>query len=421
MSDAAGTNWSRNIRYSAERLVVPRTVDEVQTIVADAAAVKTLGSRHSFNRIADTDGILLSLGDLDVPIEIDESRRRVRVGGGVRYGVLARHLEDAGWALANLASLPHISIAGAVSTGTHGSGVANRSLAAAVTGVDLVTSSGELISVSETDADLAGVVVGLGALGVVTTVELAIEPSFEVAQTVYERIPFDEAVRAFDEIASSAYSVSLFTTFRDHDVIDQVWRKARTDAPSEALPELLVGLEARGPRHPLPGVSAQSCTIQGGEAGRWLDRLPHFRLEFTPSNGDELQSEFLLPRAHAGEALAAVRALAPVIAPMLQVCEVRTIAADDLWLSPAFGRDSVGLHFTWIADGAGVAGVLPTLEAALAPFGARPHWGKVFTERTPHEWPELYPHWSDFAALRERLDPRGAFASDYLRALGLSR
>lgn len=416
MSDDAGLNWSRNIRYSAERIVAPTTVDELRQVVAASASMKALGSRHSFTRIADTAGTLVSTAELDLPIQVDAAQRRVRVGGGVRYGELAQELDRQGWALANLASLPHISVAGAVSTGTHGSGVANRSLAAAVTGVELVTSTGDLVRLSETDETFYGAVVGLGALGIVTTVELAIEPTFEVAQTVYENVPVEAVRTAFDVIAGSAYSVSLFTTFHEDAYVDQVWRKERTDAAATPIPAALRDREAGGARHPLPGVSAASCTVQGGKAGRWLDRLPHFRLEFTPSNGEELQSEFLLPIADAVAAFDAVRGLADRLKPVLQVCEVRTIAGDELWLSPSSGRDSVAFHFTWTADEAGVAEVLPELEAALAPFDARPHWGKVFTPRDPAE---LYPRWADFVALQRELDPRGALVNDYLRALGV--
>ncbi|CAL4861208.1 FAD-binding protein [Microbacterium sp. MM2322] len=416
MSDVAGENWSRNIRYSAARLVAPRTVDELREVVAASDSVKALGSRHSFTRIADTGGTLVSTAELDLPIQVDAAHKRVRVGGGVRYGELAQELDRQGWALANLASLPHISVAGAVSTGTHGSGVANRSLAAAVTGLDLVTSTGDLVRIGEDDEELAGVVVGLGALGIVTTVELAIEPTFEVAQTVYENVPLEAVRKAFDVIAGSAYSVSFFTTFRDEMYVDQVWRKERTDAAATPIPAALRDREAAGALHPLPGVSAASCTVQGGKAGRWLDRLPHFRLEFTPSNGEELQSEFLVPFEDAVGAFDAVHELADRLKPVLQVCEVRTIAGDDLWLSPSSGRDSVAFHFTWTADEAGVAEVLPELEAALARFDARPHWGKVFTPRDPAE---LYPRWAEFVALQRRLDPRGAFVNDYLRALGL--
>ena len=416
MSDVAGENWSRNIRYSAARLVAPRTVDELREVVAASDSVKALGSRHSFTRIADTSGTLVSTAELDLPVQVDAAQKRVRVGGGVRYGELAQELDRQGWALANLASLPHISVAGAVSTGTHGSGVANRSLAAAVTGLDLVTSTGDLVRISEEDEELAGAVIGLGALGIVTTVELAIEPTYDIAQTVYENVPLEAVRKAFDVIAGSAYSVSLFTTFRDEMYVDQVWRKERTDAAATPIPAALRDREAAGALHPLPGVSAASCTVQGGKAGRWLDRLPHFRLEFTPSNGEELQSEFLVPFADAVGAFDAVHELADRLKPVLQVCEVRTIAGDELWLSPSSGRDSVAFHFTWTADEAGVAEVLPELEAALARFDARPHWGKVFTPRDPAE---LYPRWADFVALQRRFDPRGAFVNEYLRALGL--
>ncbi|GAA1963834.1 D-arabinono-1,4-lactone oxidase [Microbacterium deminutum] len=409
-------NWSGNIRYAAHQLVRPSSIDELRTVVSRAKHVKALGSRHSFNRIADTDGVLIPTEALDIPIELDTDRGRVRTGAGIRYGDLGRWLDARGWALSNLASLPHISVGGAISTGTHGSGNSNKSLAAAVAAVEFVTASGDLLRFERGDAEFPGAVVALGALGVLTAVELEVEPAFTVAQTVYEAVPFDDVLAQLDEVTSSAYSVSLFTTFRSPDLVDQVWRKGRPDRATRELP-LLAGREASGPRHPLPGVSAKSRTTQGGVAGRWLDRLPHFVLEFTPSNGHELQSEYILPRDRAGEALGAVRALSAQLSPMLQVCEIRTIAGDDLWLSPAYGRDSIGIHFTWILDEPGVAAVLPALEAALAPFGARPHWGKVYSAAADDRMSDLYPHWQQFVELRNRLDPGGAFANDFLGAL----
>ncbi|KQQ92644.1 FAD-binding protein [Leifsonia sp. Leaf325] len=419
-----GTNWAGNLAYGARQVMTPHTYGELAGLLRSETHVRMLGTRHSFNRIADTSGVLISLAMLHPVLEIDSAARTVRVSGGLRYGDLAIALEKEGWALANLASLPHISVAGSVATGTHGSGDGVRSLAGSVAGVELMTASGDVRTYTRGDADFDGVVVGLGALGAVTTLTLDIEPSYAVAQNVYEKLEWDDVLADLSAVTSLGYSTSMFTTWRDPDVIDQLWVKRRvatdaavTDAAGPAALALAL-TPADGPRHPLPGVSPENCTDQLGVPGAWLDRLPHFKLGFTPSNGAELQSEYLVPRAHAAEALEAVRLLAPRIAPLLQVCEVRTVAADELWLSPAFGTEVTGIHFTWLPDQPAVEAFLPLLEAALAPFAARPHWGKLFT-LPGAEVAALYPRFADFAVLRHRLDPRGVFRNPFTESLGL--
>lgn len=413
MTDA-GTNWAGNISYAAERLVAPRTFEELAEIVVSAPKARVLGSRHSFNRIADTPGVLVSLAALDETPQLDTDRATVRVPGGLRYGDLAPWLHERGWALRNLASLPHISVAGAVATGTHGSGERIGSLATQVAALELLTADGEVVRMARGDEDFDGAVVSLGALGIVTALELDVVPTYDIAQTVYEGVRWDAALAAFDELQRSGDSVSLFTTWRSADDIDQVWVKTRGAAPDLSA---IGGAPADGPRHPLPGIDPAPCTVQRGVPGPWYDRLPHFRLAFTPSAGEELQSEYLVPRADAPAAIAALRALAPRIAPLLQVCEVRTIAADRLWLSPAYEADSLALHFTWLLDEPGVTALLPELEAAL-PRTARPHWGKVFT-MPGAEIAARYPRWGDFSGLRDRLDPQRRFGNAFLDDLGL--
>ncbi|SBS72367.1 FAD-binding protein [uncultured Microbacterium sp.] len=413
MTDA-GTNWAGNIAYAAERLVAPRTLDELVDVVTSTPKVRVLGSRHSFSPIADTDGVLVSLAALDGAPQIDSARGTVRVPGGLRYGDLAPWLHERGWALRNLASLPHISVAGAVATGTHGSGERIGSLATQVAALEILTASGEIVRLARGEDDFDGAVVSLGALGVVTALELDVVPTYDIAQTVFEGVRWDAALQGFDELQRAGDSVSLFTTWRSADVVDQVWVKGRGVAPDLAA---FGGSPAQGPRHPLPGIDPAPCTVQGGEPGPWFDRLPHFRLDFTPSAGEELQSEYLVPRADAVAAIGALRTLAPRIAPLLQVCEVRTIAEDRLWLSPAYETDAVGLHFTWLRDVPGVTALLPELEAAL-PRTARPHWGKVFT-LPGADAAARYPRWADFAALRKRTDPHGRFGNAFLGGLGL--
>lgn len=413
-------NWAGNLVYSATETLHPTTVAEVSAAVRAASRVKALGTRHCFNAIADTDGVAISVAALPAEVTIDPDRRTVRAAAGLRYGDLAARLQEAGWALSNLASLPHISLAGAVATGTHGSGDAVGSLASAVSAVDLVTADGGTRTFRRGDAGFPGVVVSLGALGIVTAVELDIVPSYDIAQTVYEDLPLETALAHYDAITALGYSVSLFTTWRDPDRVDQVWLKRRADAAGPAPDDVFGARPAAVKRHPLPDVDPEHCTEQLGVPGPWLARLPHFKLEFTPSNGDELQSEYLVPRRHAADAIRAVRALASGFAPLVQVCELRTVAADDLWLSPASGTDVVGIHFTWVPDQPAVEAALPALEAALEQFAARPHWGKLFDAAAARErLPRLYPHLGDFLRLQDELDPARRFANAYLENLGL--
>ncbi len=405
------TNWAGNITFSAPEVQRPSSQAELRKLVADSPQVRVLGSGHSFNRIADVDGpsgTLLSLAALPASVEIDTDARTVRVGGGVRYAELARRIHAQGLALPNMASLPHISVAGSVATGTHGSGNTNGSLAAAVRSVELVTADGTTRVWRRGDEGFDGAVVSLGALGVVTALTLDLEPAFEVSQRVYEHLPLVEL--DFAAVSGAAYSVSLFTDWRGPH-FTQVWVKRRVGAPAPAFPWARPATEQL---HPVPGMPGGNCTEQLGLPGPWHERLPHFRPEFTPSSGAELQSEYLLPRDAALDALHALDAIRESIAPVLQICEVRTVAADRQWLSPAYGRDTVALHFTWVADDTAVRPVIARVEEALAAFGARPHWGKVFGVAAA-ELRARYPRLDDFAALAEEVDPGGKFHNSFVR------
>lgn len=407
-------NWAGNLDYSAAGVERPASVEEVSELVAAAERVKPLGTRHCFNDIADTSGTQIVLDGLGGAPELDSTRGVVKVPGGISYGELARFLESNGFGLHNMASLPHISVAGAVQTGTHGSGVGNRGLAAAVKAVELVRASGEVQRLAEADGEeFLGSVVGLGALGIVTSLELAVEPTYQVRQQVFESLAWERALAEFDDVVSAGYSVSLFTDYYG-DTIGQVWRKVRVDAGEGPAPSEFFGAQAATrPRHPLPEMSAENCTEQLDVPGPWLDRLPHFRHEFTPSNGDELQTEYLLPREHAAAALERMRALSPKLTPLLFVSEIRTIAADDFWLSPSYRQDSVALHLTWKPRQPEVEALLPEIEENLAPFGARPHWGKLFAAGAADLAP-LYPRFEDFRGLAAKHDPAGKFRNAYL-------
>jgi len=384
--------------------------------VAGADRVRVLGTGHSFSPVADTDGVLVLLDAMPAVLDVDARTSTATVSAGTRWGELAPAVHEHGLALHNMGSLPHISVAGSASTGTHGSGIRLGCLATAVRSLDLVIPGGEVLTVSRGDDGFAGHVVALGSLGAVTSLVLDVEPAYGIEQTVWDGLPFDVAAASFDDVMAAAYSVSLFTTWTG-PVFEQVWVKRRIDEPVADL-AWTGARPADGPRHPVAGVDPVACTEQGGAAGPWFERLPHFRLEFTPSAGAELQTEYMVPRSLAAQALEAVLGIARFVAPVTQVSEIRTVAADDLWLSPCEGRDTVCLHFTWVDDADAVAPAVRAVEEALAPFGARPHWGKVFTT-DPGIVRSLYPRLGDFEALRDRLDPQrvmaNAFVDRYLR------
>src|SRR5690606_25867365 len=240
---------------------------------------------------------------LPARIDVDTTARTVRVGGGVRYAELARQVHRHGLALANMASLPHISVAGSVATGTHGSGVGNGPLASSVRAVELVTADGSTVTLERGEERFAGAVTALGALGVVTALTLDLEPAYEVEQHVFTELPLDALDEdSFETVMTAAYSVSLFTDWRAPG-FRQVWLKRRTDQPRPDFPYAAPAAEKM---HPVPGMPAVNCTEQFGVPGPWHERLPHFRAEFTPSSGAELQSEYLMPRRHALDALRAL-------------------------------------------------------------------------------------------------------------------
>jgi xylitol oxidase len=410
------TNWAGNVAFSATRIHRPASVAELQRLVAGGACVRALGTGHSFSRIADTPGDLVSVAGLPKIMKVDAEAATVTVSAGVRYGELAPHLHAAGYALRNLASLPHISVAGACATGTHGSGNSNGNLATAVCAMEMITAGGDAVTMSrEADGDrFRGAVVGLGALGIVTSLSLDIVPAFGIRQYVYENLPHEQLYEYLTDMFASAYSVSLFTDWRSRR-IRQVWLKQRAGEHDPPTPgtRWYGALAADGPRHPVPGLPAANSTQQLGVPGPWHERLPHFRLDFTPSAGDELQSEYLLPQQLAAGALRAIASIGDRMAPVLRISEIRTVAADDLWLSPSYRQDSMAIHFTWINDVPAVLPVLATVEDRLAPFGARPHWGKLFTT-SPAAVSRLYDRLPDFQRLLRSLDPDGKFRNKFI-------
>ena len=406
-------NWAGNYTYKAEKLHIPKTAEEVQKLVKQLSAQKALGSKHCFNNIADSPMNQISTENLNGVLELEEENRTVTVGAGAKYGDFAPELHDKGYALHNLASLPHISVAGACATATHGSGVGNGNLATGVAAIELVNGMGELISLKRGDEAFDGAIVNLGALGIITKMTLDIQKTFEVRQDVFQDLPLESLQDNFQEILSGGYSVSLFTDWQDQK-ISQVWVKRRTDAEVKDLGDTYFGAKAATRNlHPITELSAENCTDQLGVPGPWYERLPHFKMGFTPSSGEELQSEFFVPMDKALEAILAIEKKRDLIFPQLFITEIRTIAADTYWMSPCYQQDCVAIHFTWKQNPQEVGELIKMIETELEPFDYRPHWGKLFTI-SREKLASRYSKFNDFLALAKQHDPEGKFKNDYL-------
>ena len=408
-------NWAGTHEYTAPNIVAASTVDEVQRALAGGGKVHALGTRHSFTDLPDTTGTLLDLAGLTGGLALDADALTVDVAAGTRYGELALWLDERGYALHNLGSLPHISVGGATATGTHGSGNANGVLTSAVRGIRYVGSDGDVHEVRQGDPDFDALAVGVGAFGVVVSLTLAVQPTYRARQDVYKHVTWDAALDRFDEITGAGYSVSVFTRW-EPEMLGDVWVKTRLDADEDPVPDALLDGSRVVDANPLEGLP--DLTVLGGVPGPWMERLPHFRLDGKPSFGDEIQSEYFVPRSDAAAALRAVRELAPVIQPVLFVSELRTAASDDLWLSGAYQRDLLAIHFTWHNDDAGVRAVLPLVEQALTPFGARPHWGKLHLFDAA-AIARVHPRLADARAVFDRLDPGRRFANAHLERVGV--
>ena len=409
------TNWSGSYHYSTNKVLQPAAVSDVQDAVRSVTGVRALGTRHSFNGIADSQIAQISTLHLN-DVRIDPAAHVVTVGAGIRYGELALQLDAKGLTLHNMASLPHISVGGACATATHGSGMHNGNLATAVRAIEFVAADGSVHTLSrEKDGDrFAGAVVGLGALGIVTHLTLSVQPRYDMTQIVYEDLPFSELEHHFADIMSAGYSVSLFTDWQ-HGRASEVWIKRRVDQGGAAAPPPLFynARLATKKLHPIAAHPAEACTDQLNIVGPWYERLPHFELKFTPSSGQELQTEYFVPFDRAYEAVRAVETLRDKITPHLFVTELRAIAQDDLWMSMAYQRPSLAIHFTWKLEPDAVQNLLPQIEAKLKPFSPRPHWAKVFALNTPQLEP-VYPRMADFRTLAKEFDPAGKFRNGFL-------
>jgi len=408
-------NWAGNLEYSTNKIDYPKSVEEIQQFVKKYKKLKVLGTRHCFNTIADSKYNFVSLRNMNKVVTLDANAKTVTIEGGMRYGELCPWLNDKGFALHNLASLPHISVAGAITTATHGSGVKNGNLATAVAGLEIVNADGRLVKLSREDGErFYGAVVGLGAIGVTTKVTLNIQPAFMMRQYVYTKLPLPQLKKHFDEIVSYGYSVSLFTDWQNES-INEVWIKSRVDdvANSAAKKDFFGAVPATKDLHPIIELSAENCTGQMGVPGAWYERLPHFKMGFTPSSGKELQAEYFVPRHNALDAILAIQRLGRQIGPHLFISEIRTIDEDNLWMSPCYKQPSVTIHFTWKQEWEAVSKLLPVIEKELAPFNPKPHMGKLFT-MSPTKLAGHYKKINDFKKMVAQYDPGGKFRNEFL-------
>lgn len=412
MTSRPRTNWSGTVEFE-QPLLQPSSVGEVQVAVQEHDQVTALGTAHSFSPVALAAGVQVCTTALPMDLVISPDRRSVTIGAGTPYAVLGPALHAEGLALAAMASLPHISVGGAVATCTHGSGDDIGTLSSAVQRLEVILPDGDVRTIArDHDADFAGWVVAVGQLGISVRVTLAVEPTYDITQSVLVGLDLDVVEEKFDEVFSAATSVSVFTRWRP-EPDGQLWLKRRIDRAWAESPDFAAS-PSPVKMHPLETLDPIHCTEQG-IPGAWHERLPHFRAEFTPSSGDEIQAEYLLPRSNAVAAIHAIRAMHERITPLLHVTEIRSMCADDLWLSPAYGRDTVGIHFTWHKDER-IFDVLPAIEEVVLPLGARPHWGKVSTA-SPAALAAAYPLMPEFAALVEQVDPRGKFRSPHMGAI----
>ncbi len=409
-------NWAGNLQYSTANVHYPATIEEVQDIVKKYKKLKALGSRHSFNTIADSDANQVSFEKMNRVLSLDAAANTVTIESGVKYGELAPYIHEKGYAVHNLASLPHITIAGAIATATHGSGINNGNLSTAVSAIEFINAAGDIITLSKKKdgEQFNGAVVALGALGVVTKLTLDLQPAFDMKQVVYRNLPMKELENNFNTIMSSGYSVSFFTDWKNKN-INEVWIKSKVESnDTAAAPELFGAKLATQNMHPIETESAENCTEQMGVAGPWYERMPHFKMGFKPSAGKELQSEYFVPIEHAYEAMMAMEKLHEKITPHLFISEIRTVSADDLWMSPCYKKTCVALHTTWKQETDAVMKLLPLIEEQLAPFNVKPHWAKLFAI-APSVLQSRHERLNDFKQLVNEYDAGGKFRNEFLQ------
>lgn len=427
-------NWGRSASVRPVRVERPRSPEGVQRAVKAAQAqgltVKAVGAGHSFTGIAVAPGVLLELDDMQGLVSADAGSGLVTVLGGTRLHRMPGLLAPYGLAMQNLGDIDRQSIAGAIATGTHGTGKGFGGIATQVRGLTLVTAEGEFLRIdAERNADmLSGAVVGLGALGIVVEVTLQCVPAF-LLHAVDSRVPIDDALETLHERAADADHLEFYW----HPHTDVALMKTQTRLPESAA------------RHPIPMLRrwVDETVLSNGVFGAYCAAsriapaiIPPFNrlavrltghAEYTDRSHRVLvhdravrfrEMEYAIPADDVVPAVQAIRKLIDQRGWRIEFpIEVRFAAADDLWLSTAYGRDSayVAVHRYWRAD---PRAYFDAVEQIMLDLGGRPHWGKLHS-LDDEQLRARYPRFDDFLALRNRLDPGRLFGNRHLeRVLG---
>jgi L-gulono-1,4-lactone dehydrogenase len=423
-------NWARTEHCAPSRIERPNDEAAVVELVCDARArgvkLKVIGARHSWSDIAMGDDVLVSLDAMQSLIEVDAARARVRTQAGVRLHALNDALAGHGLALAIVGSVVEQSLAGVISTGTHGSSVVHGNLSSLVVGLRLVTGTGEVLILDEDHPLLPAARVGLGALGIITEVTLAVVPAFRLRETT-ETLAFDQALAEIQTIARSAEYVKLWWLPHTDDVI--VFRYDHSEEPGEIaklwrwldtwiINKLVFGLVLLLGRVIPALIPACNRLV----AKTYLDRKPAI------GRSDELLSlampprhrevEYAVPLAATAEALRVNRQLIAATGVRVNfITEVRFVRGDDAWLSPASGRDSCQIG-GYMAEAPGIDRYFAEFEQAMRSLDGRPHWGKEF-QVTTEQLRAMYPKFDGFCETARELDPDGVFRGRFLdRSLG---
>jgi L-gulono-1,4-lactone dehydrogenase len=425
-------NWAGNQRWIPAERRAPESAREVAKIVAEAHRagrhVKVIGAGHSFTAAAATDGVQVTLDRLDHVVEVDHTNNRVTVGAGIRLHRLNDALADAGMAMPNLGDIDQQSLAGAIATATHGTGITLGNLATAVIGLETVTGTGEIVRCdNDVEPELLRVArVGVGALGVVTEVTLQCVPAFNLhARETVEVL--DDVLDSFADQTAAVNHFELYWMPGTRRC--QVKRNSRTDEPPAPQPRWAYvrdkwlgenvgfGLVCRvGRRFPALTPRISRLVSSAISERDLVDRSD--RVFCSPRRVHFVEMEYGIPVEHVPEAVRRVRALTQTLpTPVLFPIEVRVSAADDIALSTGFGRTS-----GWIAvhqyRGMPYEEYFAGVERIMDDYAGRPHWGKLHGQRAATLAPR-YPQWDQFAAVRDRLDPDRTFANPYLdRVLG---
>jgi L-gulonolactone oxidase len=425
------TNWAGNQAALPRHYVVARSeadvVAAVSRGVAERERVRPVGSGHSFTDIAVTDGIIVDVAALAGVRSIDHATRLVTVGAGTRLADLNAALHDNGLALPNLGDVDRQTIAGAIGTATHGTGTRFNCISAAVAGVRVVTGDGGVLTVDgRSRPELLGPLrANLGALGILTEVTLQCVDAFNL-QAVEETLDIDELLASFDEVAAGNEHVEFYwfpgtrtglrkVNNRTTDPLRYNRRKAfvADEIMGNAVFGALVRLGRRRPQLVAPALKA---AVPIGQRKRIV--APSHTVFCSPRRVKFVEMEYAVPREALRDAFAEVRRIADsAAAPITFPIEVRVLDADDIPLSMASGRPS-GFIAVHVDAGSSHEAYFAAVEAAMARYDGRPHWGKL--HRLGHEQlARLYPRWHEFMAARDELDPDRHFANPYLdRVLG---